>query len=379
MEGRTEMTESTVGSDYVPVLVHSEVEDDLRAAVRDLLARRIDETTLIGAYDGAQQPDLWPEMAGLGLAGLLIAEEHGGAGATPAVAAVVLDELGALPARTPMLTSAVIATTVLTALGDDERGSTALLPGLADGTTVAALAVPFSTAPYSAVTTVSAANGRLSGRVPGVAGAEAADILLVPGSDGALYAVDAAAAIVEPVVSLDMTRPISDLSFADAPGRRLTDDGADAVRAGLTMGAALLASEQAGIARRCVRTTVDYLQERRQFGRVVGGFQAVKHRLADLYADAEQSAAIARAAAVTITDRGVDDHESALTAAVAAAYCSDLAVRAAEESVQLHGGIGMTWEHPAHLYLKRAKADQIALGSPGRHRRALADLARLPA
>ncbi|EGD53983.1 acyl-CoA dehydrogenase family protein [Gordonia neofelifaecis] len=369
MEGRAAMT-----ADYVPALLTDEVEEDLRASIRDLLARRITTDQLIGAYDGAPQPDLWPELSGLGLPGLLIGDDHGGAGATPAVAAVVLEELGAVPARTPMLTSAVIATTVLTQCGD-----TALLPGLADGSAVAALTVPFSADPYSVVATVAATAGRLTGRVMSVAGAESATVLLVPGSDGALYAVDAADATITPVASLDMTRPVSDVVFAGVTGRQVSADGAAAIRAGLALGAALLASEQAGVARWCVTETVSYLKERRQFGRVVGGFQAVKHRLAELYADTEQASAVARAAAVTITDRGVDDDESALMTAVAAAYCGDHAVRAAEEAVQLHGGIGMTWEHPAHLYLKRAKADQLALGSPSRHRTALTILADLPA
>lgn len=368
------MTGADTGTDYVPALLTDEVEEDLRSAVRDLLSHRVDQPTLIAGYDGAPQPDLWPEMAELGLAGLLIAEEHGGADASPAVAAVVLEELGALPARTPMLTSAVIATTVLTTAGDTE-----LLPGLAEGSVVAAVAVPFATAPDSVVPGVSVDDGRLSGRVASVAGTESATVYLVPGSDGALYAVDAADVSATATPSLDMTRPVADVVFDGAPGRRITEDADAALRAGLTAGAALLASEQAGVARWCVTETVAYLQQRRQFGRIVGGFQALKHRLAELYADTEQASAVARAAAVTLADRGVVDDESALITAVAAAYCGDHAVRAAEEAVQLHGGIGMTWEHPAHLYLKRAKADQIALGTSGRHRAALADLADLPA
>ncbi|HSE56263.1 MAG TPA: acyl-CoA dehydrogenase family protein, partial [Nocardioidaceae bacterium] len=119
-----------------------------------------------------------------------------------------------------------------------------------------------------------------------------------------------------------------------------------------------------------------YLKERRQFGRVVGGFQALKHRLADLYTLVEQARAAARYAAATAAE---GDPDAQIAASVAQAYCSDVAVRAAEECVQLHGGIGMTWEHPAHLYLKRAKADQIALGTPGAHRARLGELVDLPA
>jgi len=121
---------------------------------------------------------------------------------------------------------------------------------------------------------------------------------------------------------------------------------------------------------------VAYLKVRRQFGRVVGGFQAIKHRLADLYAAVESASAAAQYAAAT---HAAGDPDAPVATAFAQSYCSDLAVLAAEEAVQLHGGIGMTWEHPAHLYLKRAKADQIALGTPGRHRARLATLVDLPA
>jgi alkylation response protein AidB-like acyl-CoA dehydrogenase len=121
---------------------------------------------------------------------------------------------------------------------------------------------------------------------------------------------------------------------------------------------------------------VDYLQQRRQFGRVVGGFQALKHRLADLYALVEQARAAARYAAATAAAGNAD---AEVAASVAQAYCSDVAVRAAEECVQLHGGIAMTWEHPAHLFLKRAKADQIAFGGPAAHRARLAEPVDLPA
>ena len=153
-------------------------------------------------------------------------------------------------------------------------------------------------------------------------------------------------------------------------------DGEAAVRRALGAGAALLASEQVGVAQWCLTTTVAYLKERRQFGRAVGGFQAIKHRLADLFVAVESAAAAARYAAATLAE---GDPDSEVATAVAQAYCGDVAVHAAEEAVQLHAGIGMTWEHPAHLYLKRAKADQIAFGTSGAHRTRLAGLVDLPA
>ncbi|GIZ99098.1 acyl-CoA dehydrogenase [Tsukamurella sp. TY48] len=359
---------------FTPDLLLTDVEEDLRSAVRDLLERRSAPSHLIAAYDGAPVPGIDAELAAMGVAGLLVPERLGGADAGVAVAGVVAEELGAAAASSSFLTSAGIATTVALAAGADD-----LVERLASGATTAALVVPFSVDPHGPLTGGPAAGGALTGTVRSVAGAIGADVLLALGDDGALYALDAARARVDPVSSLDMTRQVADVTFDGAAGTVLAADGTAAVRAGLLTGAALLAAEQAGAARWCVATTVGYLKERKQFGRVVGGFQAIKHRLAELYADAESAAAVARSATVTLGELGPADPESAIAIAVAAAYCSDLAVRAAEESVQLHGGIGMTWEHPAHLYLKRAKADQIGLGIPGRHRAALATLVDLPA
>ena len=138
-----------------------------------------------------------------------------------------------------------------------------------------------------------------------------------------------------------------------------------AVDAGLTAGAALLASEQYGVAEWCLATTVDYSKTRIQFARPIGSFQAIKHRLADAFVEVAQAQAAARYAADTLASNGEDVE---IAVAVAQAYCSNVAVHVAEEALQLHGGIGMTWEHPMHLYLKRAKANQLALGTPGHHR-----------
>ncbi|MBO9520624.1 MAG: acyl-CoA/acyl-ACP dehydrogenase [Nocardioidaceae bacterium] len=353
-------------------LLYTEVEDDLRASLRDLLAARCDSSAVTAMYDGDRSvvDPLWKELAAnLGLAGLLVPEDQGGQGASAREAAVVLEELGRTVAPVPFLTSAVIATTAL--LGSDAP----LLAELAAGERTAALALPWSTAPDGPLTAVAVEGGRLTGTVTSVAGAVEADVLLVL-ADGFLYAVAAADAKVTPVVSLDMSRQLADVRVDGAVGTLVVEDGEPAVRRALDAGAAMLASEQLGVARWCLETTVEYLKIRRQFGRVVGGFQALKHRLADLYTGVESSAAAARYAAATLAE---NDPDATIAAAVAQAYASDLAVLAAEEAVQLHGGIGMTWEHPAHLYLKRAKSDQIALGTAGAHRARLAGLVDLPA
>jgi alkylation response protein AidB-like acyl-CoA dehydrogenase len=364
-------------------LLESDVEQELRASVRDLLTDRCPPSAVLPVYDGDRSlvAPLWKALAtDLGLAGLLVPEERGGSGASAREAAVVLEELGRAAAPVPFLTSSVVAATVLLAA---EPGGPAddLLARLAEGDLTAAPALPLSTAPGGELTTVRVDGGRLTGSVRSVAGALEADVLLVPaaGPDGtSVHAVRAADAAIAPVTSLDMTRQLADVTFDGAAGEQLlaAPAGAQAVRRGLETGAALLASEQVGVAQWCLATTVAYLRERRQFGRVVGSFQALKHRLADLYVATEQAAAAARYAAVTTA---VGDPDAGIAAAVAASFCGDVAVRAAEEAVQLHGGIGMTWEHPAHLYLKRAKADQLALGTPGAHRARLAGLVDLPA
>jgi hypothetical protein len=143
----------------------------------------------------------------------------------------------------------------------------------------------------------------------------------------------------------------------------------------LTTGAGLLAAEQLGVAQWCLDATAEYVATRHQFGRPIGSFQALRHRLADLWASVSSAVAVSRAAADALaTGSDVD-----IAVAVAASFCSELAVHAAEEALQLHGGIGMTWEHPVHLYLGRAKSSELALGSPERHRDALASFVDLPA
>jgi alkylation response protein AidB-like acyl-CoA dehydrogenase len=363
-------------------LLYTEVEEQLRAAVRDLLADTSTPAAVLARIESAPpyDVDLWKALArDIGVAGLLIPEDLGGAGASAREAAVVLEELGRGVAPVPFLTSSVMATAALLAAGTPQARE--LLERLASGEATAALAVPFAASPYRRVggTVDAGPDGALSGRVTGVAGAEIADVLLVPAT-GALYAVDVADAVIETATSLDLTRPIAAVSLSTSPGRVVASDLAP-LRAALVAGAGLLASEQLGVAEWCLSTTLAYVKERHQFARPVGSFQALKHRLADLWLESVQARAAARAAADALGgDPGsrADDEHVATAVAVAQAWCGSMAVHMAEECIQLHGGIGMTWEHPAHLYLKRAKATEIALGTPGDHRDALAALADLP-
>jgi alkylation response protein AidB-like acyl-CoA dehydrogenase len=371
-------------------LLYTETETELRGAVRALLDDKAAWRDVLARTETGQTYDskLWRTLAAeIGAAGLLIPESLGGAGASYREAAVVAEELGRTVAPVPFLGSAVIATTALLAAGDDE-----LLRELAGGAVTAALAIPFAagtrTRPPTTVRLSAPHTGdepgcyRLTGTVTGLADALPADILLVP-ADGVpygIYAVRASEPGVgkRPLVSLDMTRQLCEIDLDDVQGRKVAVGSAaeQAVAAALLAGAGVIASEQLGLAERCLDTTVAYVKERHQFARPVGGFQAIKHRLADLWVAVTQARATARYAAAWLT-AGFGP-EATLAVALAKAACSDTALKAAQEMIQLHGGIGFTWEHPAHLYLKRAKADSIALGTADAHRASLEVLANLP-
>jgi alkylation response protein AidB-like acyl-CoA dehydrogenase len=360
-------------------LLYTDTEEALRDSVRRLFADRCPPESVMSVYDPAPQDfsAVWHALAAdLGMAGLLVPEQLGGAGASAREAAVVMEEIGRAVAPVPFLSSAVLATVALLEAGDTET-----VTGLAAGSLTAALAVPLSTAPDDPIAGVSVNASGLTGRVTSVAGASEADVLVVPvaGPDGLeLHTVarDATGVDVSPLLTLDMTRPLANLEFSSAASARVGMAPAEAaVRAALQTGAALLASEQLGIAQWCFDTTLAYAKQRKQFGRAIGSYQAIKHRLADLWIEVNSVAPTARYAADTCARR---DDDAPIAAAVAQAYCSGAAVHAAEECVQLHGGIGMTWEYPAHLYLKRAKSDQLAFGTAYRHRARLAELVDLP-
>jgi alkylation response protein AidB-like acyl-CoA dehydrogenase len=411
-------------TDELPDLLYSDSERALVDSLSSLLADRGGLDKALARTESGQTYDdkLWSSVAGdLGCAGLLIGERDGGAGASYREAAAAAEVLGSFVTPIPFLGSAVVATTALlsvasgasrgvasgasrgVASGDSAvtssetpftpaKAAADLLRRMADGGVTTALAVPFATAPGSAFPASvrvagpragDAATGvvRLRGMVTGVADALPASMLLVP-ADGVphgLYLVDMAAEGVAkaPVTSLDMTRQLCDLSFDDAPGTRIASGPAAsrALDAALGAGAGILAAEQIGLAQRCLDMTVAYVKERRQFARPVGSFQGLKHRLADLWVSVTQARAASRYAAACLAS-GSPDVEVAV--ALAKAYCSEVAVNAAQECVQMHGGIGFTWEHPAHLYLKRAKADSIGFGTADAHRAALASLVDLP-
>jgi alkylation response protein AidB-like acyl-CoA dehydrogenase len=368
-------------------LLYSDTEEALRDSVRNLFADRCPPESVAAAYESVPQDfsAVWRTLAvELGVAGLLVPESLGGAGASAREAAVVMEEIGRAVAPVPFLSSAVLATVALLEASETETETatdtaTETVSELAQGAATGALVVPLSTAPGDPVAGVSIGADGLTGAVSSVAGAGEADVLVVPvaGPEGLeLHTVSRTGAGVEvsPVLALDMTRPLADVRFSGAASSRI-GPAETALQAALETGAALLASEQLGVAQWCFDTTLAYAKQRKQFGRAIGSYQAIKHRLADLWFEVSSATSAARYAADTCA---LGDADASVAAAIAQAYCSGIAVHAAEECVQLHGGIGMTWEYPAHLYLKRAKSDQLALGTAYRHRSRLAELVDLP-
>jgi acyl-CoA dehydrogenase len=300
----------------------------------------------------------WKRLTGeLGLTGLAIDERHGGMGGGLAEVAIAVEELGRVLLPVPYLSTA-LAGAVL-GEGDPSPAAT-LLPGLASGALAAGFAFDAD---------VTAHDGRLSGTAEHVLDGAEADVFLVR-AGGALYAVRAADATVRPAGTLDQTRSQATMTFRDSPALAT---GADPDRAEDLM-RVLIAAESVAAAEHCLDVTVGYLKSRRQFGRPIGAFQALRHRCADLAVEVASARATAQAAVEAASCRRGG---FPVLAPLAKRYCADVFWHVTAEMIQLHGGIGFTWEHEAHRYLKRAKTSQLLLGSPGRLRRLVAQRAGL--
>ena len=340
-------------------------------SLRRLLADRCAETDVRRIMDRADShdPDLWRQLSDMGVPGLLVDPAHGGLGAGPAVLERAMEELGAALCPSPILSS-VIATGLVSAL--DDFAAARLLPGIADGSTIPAIALTGPAAKWTADSVAVAATPRgngwqLDGKAAFVLHAAIANLLLVVGrtADGlALFEVDPAASGLSqsPLPAFDHTLQMSDLGFDGVEAVRLSPEGDwwPRVEQALDLGRVALAGEQAGGARRVFEFTVDYARTRHQFGRAIGSFQAIKHMAADLLLETESAISAARHAAQALADGAADAPQAISLAAFA---CADAYVRTTADSIQMHGGIGFTWVHPAHLYLRRARADAQLLGS----------------
>lgn len=357
-------------------------QQQLRAAVRKFSADNFDEPTVRHLMESevAYDPAVWRRLGTeLGVLGMSVPEADGGVGGSLVDQAVAVEEFGATLACGPLFGTVYLAVPALVACPTGAVRSE-LLTALIDGDRTAAFAVP-DTAGAFAIDVGVAAVGTgdavvLTGKIARVVDAVAADVFLVAakGSDGVgLYAADAADVAITPLVTLDLTRPQADIDFSDSPARLLAGPAeADRViNHALQVGSVLLAVEQVGAAQHLLDLSVEYAKSRLQFGRHIGSFQAVKHKLADMLVDLEHARSTAYHGVWSITD-GSDD--PALAASIAQATCSAAFSRIAADTIQVHGGIGFTWEHQAHLYFKRAATDAALLGSAEEHRARVADL-----
>ncbi|WP_280399318.1 acyl-CoA dehydrogenase family protein [Nocardia carnea] len=350
----------------------SEEQQELVAAVRGLLAKRDARAGIRRAMDTdlGYDPQLWAQLCEqVGVAALAIPEEYGGFGAGLVESLLVVTELGRTLADVPMLGSAVLGAQAVLLSGDSEACAR-LLPGVAEGTSTLAVCwasargwdefgVRAEDAPAGSTGTA------LNGTAHYVLDGNIADVLIVVTAAG-LFEVDAAAAGVQrrKVAAMDPSRALSEITFAATPARRLgAADPGPVVEQLRRIAWAAVAAEQVGAAEYCLEATVEYTKSRVQFGRVIGSFQALKHRMADMYVLAESAKSTALTAALALAE---DNPSAAEDVWVARHQCTEAFTTIAAETIQLHGGIAITWEHDAHLYFKRAHGDAQLFGTPKR-------------
>lgn len=354
--------------------------DLLRESVRDFVAKRSPEPEvrrLMQTLHGFD-PAVWSTMSSqLGLQGMAIPERYGGAGFGWAELAVVFEEFGRALLCAPYFATVALATSALLA-SDDEEVKQRYLPAIASGQLVATVALRASAAD-EVITRRTSSGYELHGRRAHVLDGCLAGLLLVPAPGPAgpsIFAVEAGSPglACTAMPTLDQTRKQAEIIFDGCPARPLDPvGGAAAILAQVeNLAAVALACEQVGGARHCLDDAVDYAKGRMQFGRPIGSFQAVRHRCVDMLLDIESARSMA-GYAVRLAPGG---QQLGAAAHMAKAYCSEAFVRVASANIQVHGGVGITWDHSAHLYLKRAKSSQLLFGSPQRHRAALADLVR---
>ncbi len=373
---------------------------ELRATVRRLFERTAPEQDVRRVMDGPEPFDaaLWSRLSGeLGALALLVPEEFGGAGYGPRELGVVLEESGRALACLPLLSTGLLAVTAVLLAGDTES-HTAVLPGIADGSTTVALGLDAGTGRWSArdlpVAAETSSGWELTGVVPFVLDGAGTDLVLVPARDGSLTRLFLLAhhgggpgTSWHPLPPMDLTRPLARLELRAAPATPQGPSTDESWLGRLWLHAiAGLAAEQVGCIDRVLEMTVDHVQTRIQFGRPIGSFQAVKHRCADMLVAAQSArstvdAALLAASAAApfgVGDGPAGGESLAVAATLAGATCSEALTQVAGDALQLMGGIGFTWDHPIHLFLKRAKTSQLLFGNPALCRSALGDALGIP-
>jgi alkylation response protein AidB-like acyl-CoA dehydrogenase len=358
-------------------------QEELRKTVRSFLENKSSEEAVreqMETEDGFD-PAVWSQMGEqMGLQGLSIPEEFGGSGYGFVELGIVLEEMGRALLCAPFFSTAVLAANTLLQSGDD-AAKAKYLPGIASGETIATLAYtePSGKWDESGITMEATASGdgyTLSGSKSFVLDGNAADLIIVAAKTGAgtsLFAVqgDASGITKTNLSTMDQTRKQAKLDFDNTPAELIGEEGKgwDTLETVLDLAAVALAAEQVGGAQKVLEMAVDYAKVRVQFGRPIGSFQAIKHKCADMLLEVESAKSAAYYGMWCASEM---NDELPSTASLAKAYCSEAYFHASAENIQIHGGIGFTWEHPAHLYFKRAKSSELLFGDPTYHREQLA-------
>ena len=361
----------------------SEEQEELRRITRQFLESKSPETEVRRLMETTEgyDPAVWSQMANeLGLQSLVIPEEYGGQGFTYVELTVVLEEMGRALLAAPFYSTVVLATNAILHSGD-ESAKKEILPGIASGETIATLALTepngrWDLAGVEATATRDGDSWTVDGTKMFVLDGHVADLIVVAARTGdglSLFRVagDAAGLTRTPLATMDQTRKQAKLEFSGVPATLLgTEGGADEVLGRvLDLAVVALAAEQVGGAQKVLDMSVEYAKDRVQFGRPIGSFQAIKHKCADMLLEVESAKSAAYYAGWCASELNDELPE---VACLAKAYCSEAYFHSAAENIQIHGGIGFTWEHPAHLYFKRAKSSELLFGDPTYHRELLA-------
>jgi alkylation response protein AidB-like acyl-CoA dehydrogenase len=350
-------------------------QEQLRASVRRFLAARSPEPEVrrTMATESGYDPALWQQLTGqLGLTALAVPEKFGGAGFGMLELGLVLQEMGRALLCAPFLSSAVLGASALLESGDT-AACEQWLPPLAAGEVLATLVIPSPREPAETLrSSRDSAGWTLTGHARLVLDGHIADLVLVPvrtGESTSLFAVTDLAAGVERQLldTFDSTRKLADLTFVDTPAVLIGAEGGagPAVSRTLDLAAVALAVESVGVAERALEMATEYAKVREQFGRPIGSFQAIKHKLANVLLEVEAARSAAWYALWAVAQR---PDEVPVVASLTASTCAEAAYLAAAENIQVHGGMGYTWEHQAQLYLRRATTSRMLFGDPDHHR-----------
>jgi alkylation response protein AidB-like acyl-CoA dehydrogenase len=361
----------------------SEEQEELRKMVKRFLDEKSPESEVrrLMATQEGYDPAVWTQMANeLALQGLGIAEEFGGQGYGPVELYVVFEEMGANLFCSPYFSTVALAANAVAFVGSEADHAT-YLPGIASGETIATVALTDDSGDWNLSSTSTTAKKSGDGWIVNgvrnyVTDGNLASVIFVPATTDtglSLFAVRGAASGVtrESLPTMDQTRKQSRIELKDAPATLVGVEGAalEGLETTVQVAVAALAAEQAGGAQRVLNNAVEYAKNRVQFGRPIGSFQAIKHKCADMLLDVESAKSAAYYAAWAAQER---NDELPIAASLAKSFCSEAYFHCAAENIQIHGGIGFTWEHHAHLYFKRAKSSELFLGDPAYHRELLA-------